>query len=115
MTVTSIVSVKSSTAIEHTETYWKLNKLAIFHTFILSNFIFCPLAWHFCTEGNTKKMENIQDRALRFVYDDFTSSYEELLNKINLPTLYIRRMRTVAIETFKILHGLCPPVLSYLV
>ena len=60
-------------------------------------------------------MENIQERALRFVYDDFTSSYEELLNKINLPTLHIRRMRTVAIETFKILHGLCPTVLSYLV
>ena len=26
----------------------KLNKLTIFHTFILSNFNFCPLAWHFC-------------------------------------------------------------------
>lgn len=59
----------------------KLNKLTIFHTFILSNFNFCPLAWHFCTEGNTKKMENIQERALRFVYDDFISSYEELLKK----------------------------------
>jgi hypothetical protein len=28
----------------------RLNKLTIFHTFILSNFNFCPLAWHFCTE-----------------------------------------------------------------
>jgi hypothetical protein len=25
----------------------RLNKLTIFHTFILSNFNFCPLAWHF--------------------------------------------------------------------
>ena len=35
----------------------KLNKLTIFHTFILSNFNFCPLAWHFCTEKNSKKLE----------------------------------------------------------
>ena len=60
-------------------------------------------------------MENIQERALRFVYDDFISSYEELLNKINLPTLRIGRMRIMAIEVFKILLGLCPPVLSNLV
>ena len=33
----------------------KLNKLTIFHTFILSNFNFCPLAWHFCTEKKLQK------------------------------------------------------------
>jgi hypothetical protein len=32
----------------------KLNKLTIFHTFILNNFNFCPLAWHFCTEKKFK-------------------------------------------------------------
>ena len=35
----------------------KLNKLTIFHTFILSNFNFCPLAWHFCNKSNTSKLE----------------------------------------------------------
>ena len=38
-----------------------------FHTFILSNFNFCPLAWHFCTDKNSKKLEKVQERALRFV------------------------------------------------
>ena len=33
----------------------KLNTLTIFHTFILNNFNFCPLAWHFCTEKKTPK------------------------------------------------------------
>jgi hypothetical protein len=37
----------------------KLNKLTIFHTFILSNFNFCPLAWHFCNKSNTSKLEKI--------------------------------------------------------
>jgi hypothetical protein len=57
----------------------KLNKLTIFHTFILSNLNFCPLAWHFCTDKNSEKLEKIQERALRFVYDDYSSSSETLL------------------------------------
>ena len=55
----------------------RLNKLTIFHTFILSNFNNCPLAWHFCSKSNSKKLEKIQERALRFVYDDFKLTYEE--------------------------------------
>ena len=35
----------------------KLNRLTICYTCILSNFNFCPLSWHFCSEGNTKKIE----------------------------------------------------------
>ena len=34
----------------------RLNKLTIFHTFKLSNFNYCPLAWHFCSESNSKKI-----------------------------------------------------------
>jgi hypothetical protein len=37
----------------------RLNKLTIFHTFILSNFNFCPLAWHFCTDKYSKKLEKV--------------------------------------------------------
>jgi hypothetical protein len=63
----------------------KLNRLTIFHTFILSNFNFCPLSWHFCSEKNTKKIEKVQERALRFAYFDNTSSYDELLVNVKLP------------------------------
>ena len=85
----------------------KLNKLTIFHTFILSNFNFCPLAWHFCTEKNSKKIDKIQVRALRFVYDDYSSSSET-----KVPTLQVRRIRTMALETYKILHNLAPVCLQ---
>jgi hypothetical protein len=62
----------------------KFNKLTIFHTFILSNFNFCPLAWHFCTEKNSKKLEKIQVRALRFVYDDaiYTPNAYEVICRV---------------------------------
>ena len=91
-----------------------LNRLTIFHTFVLSNFNLCPLAWHFCTETNTKKMEKLQERGLRFVYNDFSTSYEDLLTEAKLSTLHIRRMKTMAIETFRILNSLAPPVLTNL-
>jgi hypothetical protein len=72
----------------------KLNRLTIFHTFVLSNLNFCPLSWHFCSETNTKKIEKIQERALRFVYQDYEASYENLLIKAKMPTQHIRRIKT---------------------
>jgi hypothetical protein len=46
----------------------KLNKLTMFHTFILSNFNFCPLTWHFCNKSNTSKLEKTR----RWLYDLYT-------------------------------------------
>jgi hypothetical protein len=73
------------------------------------------MAWHFCSQGRTSKMDHIQERALRFIYNDYQCSYEDLLHRSNLPTLEIKRMRTMAIECFKIIHDLSPNCLSDLV
>jgi predicted nuclease of predicted toxin-antitoxin system len=59
-----------------------------------------PIVWHFCGETNTRKIEKIPERALRFIYEDYSSSYEDLLNKSRLPTLKIRRLRTMAHNQF---------------
>ena len=45
----------------------KLGKLNVYYSFVLSNFNYCPLTWHFCGEVNTKKIEKIQERALRLI------------------------------------------------
>ena len=60
--------------------------------------------WHFCPETSSAKMEKFQYRALRLVFNDFDSSYETLLERVNMPTLHISRIRLIAIETFKILR-----------
>ena len=59
----------------------KLGRLTIYYSFILSNFNYCPVTCHFCSEKNTKKMEKIQERALRFIYNDYILNYEEILEK----------------------------------
>jgi hypothetical protein len=60
-------------------------------------------------------MEKIQERALRFIYDDYNSSYENLLEKSKLPSLKIRRLKTIAVEIFKILHKNNPSYLHDLI
>ena len=46
-------------------------------------------------------MEKIQERALRFVYNNYTINYEELLHLSKLSSLKVRRLRSIALETFK--------------
>ena len=60
-------------------------------------------------------MEKIQERALRFIYEDYNNTYEELLHIAKVPSLQIRIMRTMALECFKILYKLSPPCLNDLV
>jgi hypothetical protein len=73
------------------------------------------LAWHFCTENNSKKLEKVQERAFRFVYEDYNSSYEQLLHKAKVPSLQIRWIRTMALETFKFVNKIAPACLQNLV
>ena len=89
----------------------KLGKLNIYYSFIFSNFDLCHLTWHFCGEVNTKTIEKIQERALRFIYNDYSSNYEMLLSKSKLLYLKLRRLRTIALEAFKILNKQTPAYL----
>jgi len=81
----------------------------------MSNISYCPLTWHFCTEKNTNKIEKIQERALRFICDDYTNSYNFLLDQSKLPSLNIRRMRTMALETFKIVNKFSPEFIQNII
>jgi hypothetical protein len=43
-------------------------------------------------------LATMEERALRFIYEDYDSSYEDLLQKSKLPSLKIRRIRTIAMN-----------------
>ena len=90
-------------------------KILICMSFLYSSFNYCPLVWYFCSKASTDKLEKLQYRALRLVVNDFTSSYDDLLTKANMPTLHTRRIRTIAIEAFQILHKMSPKYLHDLI
>ena len=86
----------------------KDSKKILVESFIFANFNYCPLVWHFCSQELMNKQENIQKRALRFIYDDYESTYEHLLVLANKPTLEVRKLRLLTIEIFKTLNNLNP-------
>ncbi len=60
-------------------------------------------------------MEQIKERASRFVYKDYVSTYKDLLIKGNHNMLYISRIRIIATEVYKALHELSPKYLQDMV
>ena len=49
------------------------SRRAIYNSFFMSNFNYCPLVWHFCGQVNNQKLEKIQERALRILFADYNS------------------------------------------
>ena len=50
----------------------------------------------------------MQERALRFMYEDHTRLCDFVLEKTKMPSLRVRRLRTMAIETFNVINKLAP-------
>ena len=90
-------------------------KRVLLKTFIESQFSYCPLVWMFCSKKMNRKINHIHERALRLVYDDYESSFHELLIKDNTVTIHHRNIQYVAIEMYKIIHNLYPPIMNELV
>ena len=80
----------------------------IMQAFILSNFNYCALIWHFCSESKNAKIEKIQERALRLVLDDHVSDYPTPLGKSATDPLKTKRIKTLATEIYKTIHSINP-------
>ena len=58
------------------------------------------------------KINKLHYRALRIVYRDNTSSFEELLQKNRTVTVHHRNLQLIAIEMFKVKKGLAPSFMA---
>ena len=58
----------------------------------------------FCSKELNKKINSLHKRALRIVYLDYTSSFEELLEKDKAVTIHQRNIQLLAIELFKVIN-----------
>ena len=57
-------------------------KKILMNAFEESQFSYCPLVWMFCwTKEHNDRINHIQERGLRIVYEDYTSSFENLLKR----------------------------------
>ena len=84
----------------------------IYNSFIVSNFTYCALVWHFRGKVNNGKIEKINERSLRILYNDYTSTYDELLDLSNSDTVLLTRLKNMTLDVFKSVKKLNPPYLN---
>lgn len=87
-------------------------KLVLYESFVMSTFSYCPIIWMFCGIVANESLNRVQRRALRAVYNDYSSGRNELLVKRNHPPIHERNLMFLIIEVFKCLNNESPPLLN---
>ena len=68
-----------------------------------------------CMAVFVNKLKKVQERALRFINNDYTSSLNNLLKSTNTQPLHVRRIKQMAFENFKIINKMSPNYINDLV
>ena len=78
----------------------------LFKAFIESQFKYCPLEWMFYRSQINGKINKLHERALRTVYNDTVTSFENLLIKDKSFMIHHQNIQLLAIEIYKTIHNL---------
>ena len=87
------------------------SKMYIHKSFIMAHFTYCSSVWYNCLKIDNDKLEKMNERALRYVHNDFSSEYDRLTNKM---TLACRRCQDMLIIVLKALTNRWPAYLKSL-
>ena len=68
--------------------------------FIMSQFSYFPLVWMRHSRTSTNKTKKLHERALRLVYDDRKSIFDELLDIGKSVTVHHRNIQVLATELY---------------
>ena len=77
-------------------------------TCIESQFNYCHLIWMFHSRIINNKIKRIHERALRWVYSDHVSSFNELLKKDRSFSIQHRNIQSLVIKLYQFFHGFSP-------
>ena len=84
---------------------WSLNsnqRKLLLNAFITSHFSYAPVAWMFHSRKSNNRINKILEKALRLVYKDYISSFDDLLAKDNSFKIHQRNLQNLAIVIFKV-------------
>ena len=76
---------------------------------VMSNFSYCPLIWMFCSKFANKEINRTNKRALRVLYEDYDSSFEQLLEKDGSITVHQKNLQILMSEICKTTNHINPP------
>ena len=81
-------------------------KRILMKTFVESQFGYCPFIWMFHSRKVNSKINYLQERPLRIVYNDYIISFEDLLKKDNSFKIHHENIQSLVIELFKVEKGI---------
>ena len=63
-------------------------KILILQSFILSHFMYCCIIWHFCSISDTKKIEKMQLKALRHIFNSIHTFISDIKSPYTIKYTY---------------------------
>ena len=66
----------------------------------------------FCSRKLNRRINHIQERALRLVYDDYTTPFDDLLRKDKSVCIHHRNIQYLATEMYKVMNNIAPPFMK---
>ena len=80
--------------------------------FVKSQFRYCPLVSVFCGRQTNVHINHILEMALRAVYNDEISYFEELLWKNTSETIHQTNIKIFAAELFKVKNNISKDIMA---
>ena len=80
--------------------------------FFNAQFSYCSLTGMFHSRKLNNKFNKLHERCLRIVYNNNTSTYEELLEADNSVSVHFRNLQVLTIELYKVVNGFSPDIMN---
>ena len=77
----------------------------------MSPFAYCPLVWMFCSRQADNLLNATHFKALRVRFNDFTSSFDNLLKKSESISIHTKNLQLMLSKVYKTLNHLNPPMM----
>ena len=84
-------------------------KESLYRAFILPYFNYCKQVWQHCGKRNTAKIEKDNERALKYISKDKSASYQDILERIRLPSMETRRIQDMLLTINNSISHKAPP------
>ena len=84
------------------------NAKLLLNSVVMSNFSYCSLIWLFSSKGANNEINRTHKRALRALYGDYESTFEELLDKDKSMTIHKKNLQILMVEIYKTINHLNP-------
>ena len=72
----------------------------LLRAFIESHYNYCPLIWMFHSRTLNSKINQLHEKALRILYGDYKSKFDELLEKDGSFSMHHRNIQRLAIMNY---------------